>query len=243
VTRERAPNVIGGMKIGLSYDQGDPKYRLYAGALLAASEQANIDVQPFWLAGADRDTDRAAIETMDGLILTGGADVEPHRYGFIDSENVCTIYPGRDEVEWDILDAAFARRLPMLAICRGMQLLNVYAGGTLVPDIPALANHQLDDEQRHLITCEPYSALSILVGESAGEVTSTHHQAVAAVGRGLQIAARHADGTIEAIEWSQPMRKPWLAAVQWHPERMGLDEPFSGALFRGFLQAVALTHV
>jgi len=228
------------MKIGLSYDQGTPKYRLYVGALMAAAEQTGIDVQPFWLAGADRQPDRTAMRTMDGLVVTGGADVEPHRYGFRDDRGVCDIYPGRDEIEWEILDAAFARRLPMLAICRGMQLLNVCQGGTLQPDI---AGHRLEGDERQHIICEPGSALEILTGQHEGDVTSTHHQAVDVAGNGLQVAARATDGTIEAIEWTRPMRRPWLAAVQWHPERMGLDEPFSGALFRGFLQAVSLARV
>ena len=230
------------MKIGLSYHNGSAKYRLYAGALMAAGEQANIDVQPLWLAGADRAPDRSAIGTMDGLILTGGSDVEPNRYGFADPEGLCDITPGRDEIEWEIVRAAFARRLPVLAICRGMQLLNVYQGGTLVPHLPTSPAHRLEDDQRHPISAEAGSALALLVGQDRGHVTSSHHQAVGVLGRGLQVAARHADGTIEAIEWRHPMRKPWLAAIQWHPERMGLDEPFSGALYRGFLQAVAVSH-
>ena len=231
------------MKIGLSYDQGTPKYRLYVGALMAAAEQTGIDVQPFWLGGVERETDRTAMRTMDGLVVTGGADVEPHRYGYRDDRELCQTYPGRDEIEWEVLDAAFARRLPMLAICRGMQLLNVYQGGSLQPDMPNVADHRLEDDRRHLVTLEPGSALEILTGVSQGEVTSSHHQAVEVVGNGLQVAARHADGTIEAIEWTRPMRRPWLAAVQWHPERMGLDEPLSGPLFRGFLQAVSLARV
>ena len=230
------------MKIGLSFDQGTPKYRLYAGALMAASEAANIDVQPFWLAGADRELDRVALETVDGLVMTGGADVTPEKYGFHDENGVATTYPGRDEIELAILDVAMARRLPMLAICRGMQLLNVHQGGTLIPNLPDAAAHELSDDRRHPIVCEPGSALAMLVGTDEGEVSSSHHQGVAILGKGLQVAAKHPDGTIEAIEWIRPMRRPWLAAVQWHPERMGLDEPFAGALWRGFLQAVAVSH-
>lgn len=234
--------ILSGVKIGLSYDEGGPKYRLYTGALMAAGEQANVDVQPFWLAGAGRKLDRAALETIDGLVLTGGADIEPERYGFRDVGGVCTTFAGRDHAEWEILDVAFKRRLPMLAICRGMQLLNVYRGGTLVADLPTVDDHRLSDDRRHAVVCVPGSALGMLIGASEGEVSSTHHQAVAMLGNGLQVAARHPDGTIEAIEWIRPMRRPWLAAVQWHPERMGLDEPFSGALFRGFLQAATVAR-
>jgi putative glutamine amidotransferase len=228
------------VKIGLSFDEGDPVYRFYVGALMAAADQFGIDIQPFWLAGAERPTDEVAIRTMDGLVLTGGADVEPRRYGFNDETGISKPFPGRDETELRILDEAIERRLPMLAICRGMQLLNVYQGGTLQPELPYPAHHALDDEARHHIICEGHAALPILVGEREGFVNSTHHQAVNRLGHGLQIAAKHPDGTVESIEWSRPMRRPWLAAVQWHPERMGLDEPFSGTIYRGFLQAVSL---
>ena len=229
------------MKIGLSYDQGTSKYPLYVGALLAAAELALIDVQPVWLAGAEKPLDRSALETIDGLILTGGADIEPQRYNFADPDGLCKVSEGRDEVEWEILRAAMNRRRPIFAICRGMQLLNVFRGGTLVPHLYG-DYHRLDDDARHAVAVEPGSGLAVLVGEIKGDVTSSHHQAVERLGNGLQVAARHADGTIEAIEWTTPWRKPWLAAVQWHPERMGLDEPFSGALYRGFLQAVAVTR-
>jgi putative glutamine amidotransferase len=232
--------IQAGVKIGLSFDEGDPVYRFYIGALMAAAERAGINVQAFWLAGADRPADEAATKTMEGLIVTGGADVEPQRYAYDDERNLCKPFPGRDQVELAILDQAFGRRLPMLAICRGMQLINVYQGGTLRPELAHPDAHALEGDERHPIICEPHAALPLLVGEHEGRVNSTHRQAVDRLGHGLQIAAKHPDGTIESIEWTRPMRRPWLAAVQWHPERMGLDEPFSGAIFRGFLQAVSL---
>ena len=229
------------MKIGLSYDGGTPEYRQYVGALMAAADQTGIDVQPTWLAGTHRELDEAVARTMDGLMLTGGADVDGRRYGI--ESALIQADPARDAIEWTILDAAFARRVPILALCRGMQLLNVYRGGTLFPDLgEGNARHKLDEHGRHEITAEPGSALIVLAGTTTGNVPSTHHQAVDALGRGLTISARAADGTIEGLEWAYPMRKPWLAAVQWHPEQMNLDEPFSGALFRGFLQAVAVSH-
>jgi putative glutamine amidotransferase len=229
------------VKIGLSYDQGTPKYRLYLGALLAAAADALYEVEPVWLAATDKALDMTALNEIDGLILTGGADVEPHRYGFRDDQGVCKTFPGRDDAEIAALDVAFARRLPVLAICRGMQLLNVHQGGTLVPDLGNA--HKKPDEERHVVQLESGSTLHRLVGSDSGQVTTSHHQAVAELGDGLIAVAKHADGTIEAIEWAQPMRKPWLAAVQWHPERMGLDEPFSGPLFKSFLDAIrARTH-
>lgn len=225
------------MKIGLSYDQGTPKYRLYLGALLAAAEQAGLaeNLEPVWLAGAAEPLDRESLEEIDGLLLTGGADVDPHRYGQRNSAS--ETFPGRDDAELKILDAAFGRRLPILAICRGLQLLNVYQGGTLIQDL-SVPGHTLPDSERHPVHLEPGSTLQRLVSVLDGAVTSSHHQAVDEVGQGLSVVARHADGTIEALEWTAPMRKPWLVAVQWHPERMGLDEPLAGPILRGFLEAV-----
>lgn len=228
------------MKIGLSYNQGTLSYDRYRTAVVTAARQADSDVEPVWLAGPGG-VDHAALDGIDGLLLTGGADVEPHRYGFADPDGVCKTYPGRDAAEWAILDSAFSRRLPILAICRGMQLLNVYRGGALVPDLPG---HRVEGgDILHPVVCEPGSALSMLVGQRRGRINSSHHQAVATPGHGLQVAARDPDGVIEAIEWINPARKPWLAAVQWHPERMNSNEPFAGTLFRGFLQAAALARV
>jgi putative glutamine amidotransferase len=232
----------GCVNIGLSYDYGTPKYRLYAGALLAAGDHYGTDVNPIWIAGREQSFNEGALEAIDGLVLTGGGDVEPARYGFTDANGVCEIQEGRDDVEWRVLRIALERRIPILAICRGMQLLNVFLGGSLVPDLPTADLHRLEDTRRHLVDVVATSGLALLSGVTSAGVTSSHHQAVDRLGNGLVVAARHADGTTEVIEWRHPMRKPWLAAVQWHPERMGLDEPLSGSLYRGFLDAVALSR-
>ncbi len=225
------------MKIGLSYDRGLPSSDRYRQALFETAWRSGIELELIWLAGLGRGPDIAAIDGIDGLVLPGGSDVDPHRYGYDDPDGVCNSTPDRDDAEWAILDAAFTRRLPILAICRGMQLLNVYQGGTLLPDLPG---HAAQDDMRHAVVCEAGSALEMLVGRNDGTVNSSHHQAVNVPGKGLQVAARDPDGVIEAIEWINPVRKPWLAAVQWHPERMALDDPFSGPIFRGFLQAASL---
>lgn len=231
------------LRIGLSYDQGTPKYRLYLGAMLAAADWLGQPVEVIWLAGAAQSLDREATRTVDGLILTGGADVEPGRYGSTDADGDCKIWPGRDETELAILDSALARRIPILAICRGMQLLNVARGGTLYTEINKAATHQLDDARRHHVQIEGGSMLRKLLKIGFGEATSSHHQAIAQVGKGLRVCGAHADGTIEAIEWTDPMRKAWMLGVQWHPERMALDEPLAGPLYRGFLDAVSARRV
>lgn len=227
------------LRIGLSFDEGTPKYRLYLGALLAAAASFGRSVKVVWLAGADRPLNREAARTIDGLVLTGGADVEPARYGDVDANGDCKIWPGRDEIELSILETAMARRIPILAICRGMQLLNVARGGSLHPELGRMGTHQLSDARRHLVDVEGGSMLRNLVKVPTGEVTSSHHQGVARVGRGLRVCAQHADGTIEALEWADPLRKAWMLAVQWHPERMSLEEPLAGPIYQALFEAVA----
>ncbi len=224
------------MRIGLSYDQGTPKYRLYRDALIEAAARFGHSVEPAWLASVGRAPDLAVIESLDGIVMTGGADVEPWRYGFEDPGGVCiyTLHE-RDEAELPILAAALDRGIPILAICRGMQLLNVACAGTLVPDLPG---HEIPDELRHPVDVVPDSNLAAIVGRR-GVASTSHHQAVDNPGNGLRIVARAPDGIVEAIEWTNPHERAWLAAVQWHPERMSLDEPLSGSLYCAFLSASA----
>jgi len=228
------------MRIGLSYDQGSPKYRLYAERLAEAARSFGFDVEQSWLAGAALPLDRSALARIDGLVLTGGADVEPHRYGLDDIAGACKTFDGRDDAELQILGHALVEGVPILAICRGLQLLNVRLGGTLIPDLSSGKPHILKDTERHPIVIAARSTLLEHVQETQGLATSSHHQAVGRLGEGLQVAARHEDGTIEAVEWAEPLRAPWLSAVQWHPERMALDEPLSGRLYKAFLAAASI---
>lgn len=224
------------MLIGLSYDQGTAKYPWYADALRRAGERFGIPVEPVWLAGLGRDLDRELLDRIDGLVLTGGADVEPRRYGFDDPEGLCVhVLPARDEAELPIVDAMLERSLPTLAICRGMQFLNVVRGGTLIPDLPG---HEIDDRLRHPVAIDPGSSLASIAGVTSGEASTSHHQAVDRLGEGLKVVARAPDGIVEAIEWIEPAGKPWLVAVQWHPERMDLAEPLSGSLYQALFTAV-----
>lgn len=98
--------------------------------------------------------------------------------------------------------------------------------------------HRLADDARHPVQIESGTSLFHVTRAAEGPATSSHHQAIDEVGRGLRVSARHADGTAEAFEWSDPMRKPWMLGVQWHPERMALTEGLAGPLFVAFLQAV-----
>jgi putative glutamine amidotransferase len=190
-----------------------------------------------------------ALDGIGGLMLTGGDDVAPARYGEAPHPAVVEAEPGRDEFEIALITAARKRNLPIFAICRGVQILNVACGGTLVQDIPtqvtgALA-HSLAVPQHepyelaHEIWIEKESLLATLLRErivdDGCEVNSRHHQAVKAVAPGFVVSATAPDGVIEAIE--DPKAR-FCLGVQWHPENFFRTGEFR-ALFEGFLDAAA----
>jgi putative glutamine amidotransferase len=190
-----------------------------------------------------------ALAGIGGLMLTGGGDVAPSRYGEAAHVTVEEAEPGRDEFEIALIGAARSRNLPIFAICRGIQVLNVACGGTLVQDIPsqiagALA-HSLAVPQHepyalaHEVWVDKDSLLAKLMRDrlvdEALEVNSRHHQAVKAVAPGFTATATAPDGVIEAIE--DPAAR-FCLGVQWHPENFFRTGEFR-ALFEGFLEASA----
>jgi len=182
----------------------------------------------------------AEIEQCDALLLTGGGDVHPKFYSRDEDVILAKeIKIGRDLFEFDIIREAMERALPVMGICRGMQVFNVAMGGSLLPDIETAGypSHRRTDsgERLHGVAVTRGSLLNLVAGVSEGTVNSSHHQAVDAVGRGLRVAARAPDGVIEALEWEQPAGKPYVMLVQWHPERMGdTDGPFARKLMERF---------
>ena len=189
------------------------------------------------------------IAGIDGLMLTGGEDIAPSRYGEVAHDTVTAAEPGRDEFEIALVAAARARNLPILAICRGVQVLNVACGGTLVQDIPsqiagALA-HSLAVPQHepyelaHEVWVDKDSLLARLMRErlvdEALEVNSRHHQAVKQVAPGFVATATAPDGVIEAIE--DPAAR-FCLGVQWHPENFWRTGEFR-PLFEGFVDAAS----
>ena len=189
----------------------------------------------------------AALEGLDGLILTGGDDVGPARYGEAAHPKTVEAEPARDEFEIALVNGARAQQLPLFAICRGIQVLNVACGGTLVQDIPAQINGALNHSLTvppnspyslaHEVWVEKDSILSKLMGDrltaDTCEVNSRHHQAVKDVAKGFRVAATAPDGVIEAIE--DPAAR-FCLGVQWHPENFWRTGEFR-ALFEGFLEA------
>jgi len=192
----------------------------------------------------------AALEGVGGLLLTGGDDVEPARYGETSHGTVVEAEAGRDEFEIGLVNAARERGLPVFAICRGIQVMNVAGGGTLVQDIPSQVPgalvHALPVPPNqsyalaHEIWIEKDSLLSRLMRERLNdadtcEVNSRHHQAVKTVARGFKVVATAPDGVIEAIE---DPAAAFCLGVQWHPENFWRTGEFR-PLFEGFLEAAS----
>jgi putative glutamine amidotransferase len=170
------------------------------------------------------------VARLDGLVMAGGADVDPAHYGSTPGPHTVGLRPDRDAAELAVLQAALTRDLPLLAICRGMQLLNVTLGGTLVqhlPDVPGTGSHQEAPgvyAQREVRT-EPGSALHRLLGPTAS-VDCHHHQSLDRIAAGLTASAWAEDGVVEAVEAAA---RPFCLAVQWHPEA-GADRRLFDAL-------------
>lgn len=174
-----------------------------------------------------------ALACVQGVLLTGGGDVQPARYRAQPTEYTRGVDPARDDFEIRLLEVAIASDLPLLATCRGMQVLNVVMGGSLVQHVPNVSghNHWRPDGWRegvHMVKIEPDSHLAEAIGATEVEVNSLHHQAVDVAAPGTRPVAWADDGTVEAIEVPG---SPHIVAVQWHPELLE-DWPEQQGLFR-----------
>ena len=187
------------------------------------------------------DAAAVALDGVDGLLLTGGDDVDPALYGEAPHPAFAVSEPGRDAFEIDLVRRALDADIPVLAICRGLQVLNVALGGTLIQDIPSepvpLLPHDADGPPTtlaHTVEVAPGSCLAALVGpDGTRAVNSRHHQAVRALGTGLVVTATSPDGLIEAAE--VPAAR-FCVGVQWHPENFHATGEFD-KLFAGFIDA------
>jgi putative glutamine amidotransferase len=185
------------------------------------------------------------LDTADGLVLTGGGDIDPVLLGIPDPEGLSTgIDRARDDFELHVVPLALAKGLPILGVCRGLQVVNFALGGTLIMDLPAAGfnNHANTNDYQlaHPVTVKQDTLLASLTGRSTLQVNTSHHQAVDKLGKGLMASATSPDGVIEAAEWENKAGKPFCCLVQWHPERMAdaPDNLASRALAEGFLRAV-----
>jgi len=174
-----------------------------------------------------------ALQAVSGLVLSGGEDVDPALYHASPHPQLGRIDHTRDVVEAALVRAAVTSRLPILAICRGVQILNVALGGTLHQDLPSECPGPIDHEKgEHDVAVDPGSLLSRTVKRECIRTNSRHHQALKDIAPVLTVVARAPDGVVEAVELRQPEGQ-WLIGVQWHPEDM--SDP---SLFQAFAQAV-----
>ena len=212
------------------------------GAYIRALESAGlvpIVVPP--LANAARAV--RALDAVAGLVLTGGEDIDPTHYGEPAHPELGPLNCARDETELALFAAARDRGLPTLAICRGIQVVNVALGGSLVQDLPSqradAGPHELGDERAsrvHGVRVDPGSRLASIIGVQSLGVNSIHHQAIDRLGHSVRINARADDGVIEGVESSDA--NWWMVAVQWHPEEMvSTPEPWDRRLFAAFAAA------
>lgn len=228
------------MKIGITKNTSDEeKFRKYENYLLRFNPAIEFRELTF------EKSQPSEIDACDGLLLTGGGDVHPKFYGKADElPKTKEVDERRDEFEFKVIDRAFAKNMPVLGICRGLQVMNVHLGGTLHVDLEAdgfLRHTEVEGvENRHRVKIEsPPWRVGSLAGKESGEVNSSHHQAVDALGKGLTISARSSDGVIEAMEWEDKNEKSFLLLVQWHPERMkDTFNPLAEKVGRIFLEEV-----
>lgn len=220
----------------------DPVYMLFVAYSTMVRAAGGI---PIALVPGAEDEVPELLDRIDGLLLAGGGDVEPLRYEGGDHDTVYGVDPDRDAFEIALVRAAHQRRMPTLCVCRGMQIMNVALGGTLIVDIasegPGLIEHRRIDvsamTRQHSVSIEAGSSTAIALGAEDLEVNSLHHQAIRDLAPGLIVTGRAPDGIIEAVA---PEDESWaMWAVQWHPEGLGPEEPTSLSLFRTFVERAA----
>jgi len=241
---EKKGEEFGDMSISLS--------ETYQKALMAAGGV------PFAMAASvSRDLVAECVSRCDGVLLTGGEDVNPEIYGkglprrLRQTVTLTGDGGQRDLRELMLVDETFRQRKPLLAICRGHQVVNVALGGTLVADIPSqlrgAMNHRRMDKRSevvHEVRLTDDSLLAKIAGRQMLGVNSTHHQAVARVAPPLTVTARSTDGVIEGLELKPDAAHllPFFMTVQFHPERLVDRYPEHGAIFCAFTQACVLSH-
>ena len=207
------------IKIGVTYTGTDEKHNNYLNWLTA-----NQLVEITRLSTHDNNLN--AVKTLDGIVLSGGLDMHPKYYG-----SQVTDYPNapysfdekRDAFEIAVFELSRQRDLPVLGVCRGMQLVNCILGGTLIQDIGPIGNaiHKFDQHDKsHSVNIAPGTLLSEITAIDRSVINSAHHQCIDQLGKGLAINCTSDDGIIEGVEWDDYNNQPFFLGVQWHPERL-----------------------
>ncbi len=220
------------MKIGLTYTGNERKHENYVKWI-----KADEDIEVVRL-----DAELGNLHEMqecDGLVLSGGVDIDPELYdGTLEYAKapVDGWQTERDLFEQATLQLAWEIGLPVLGVCRGLQLINVSLNGTLIQDLGVNGDEVHEGvggvDKEHGVSLQSGSLLRSIAGKDRGRVNSAHHQAIDQLGGGLKISCLAEDGTIEGIEWAEPAGRPFLLAVQWHPERMYVNGFADGFLYR-----------
>lgn len=188
----------------------------------------------------------ASLKRCDGLIMTGGNDIHPKLYGRDDLLSLSKdVDVKRDEFEFKLVREALKKKIPLLGICRGMQVCNVALGGSMIADLETegYKKHGKAEggkDRRHKVTVEKGTTLHWIVESTKGEVNSAHHQAVDSLAPGMKVTAKSPDGVVEGLEWEDSGNRPFLQLVQWHPERM---EDYSNACSKNLLEHFVLAVV
>ena len=217
-----------------------PERAYVNGAYLRAVQEAGG--VPVLLAPQLDDAARGGLwRLLDGVVLTGGGDVDPARFGQSRHPTVSDVSDARDTLEIDLTHYALEHRLPLLAICRGIQVLNVALGGTLHQDIasdfePSIVHSQKERRHQptHRVKLEDGTRLARILGASEVEVNSFHHQALARLGEGLRAVAWSPDGIVEGVEMAEA--RGLVIGVQWHPEDLVGHDPAARNLFRAVVE-------
>jgi putative glutamine amidotransferase len=207
------------IKIGVTYTGSDEKHSNYTRWLKGNDAVEITTLSPLH-------TGIETIESFDAIVLSGGVDMHPKFY-----HNNITAYPNapvhfhekRDEFEIAVFKLSQQHQLPVLAICRGMQLVNCVLGGSLTQDIGTTANaiHRFEEQDKaHGINIVKGTLLNEITGVDRTMTNSAHHQCIDALGKGLVVNAASDDGIIEGVEWIEKENKSFFLAIQWHPERM-----------------------
>jgi putative glutamine amidotransferase len=228
------------VRIGLSHGD-DEHYGNYPQALKRVGATLGLDVETIWLSSPGSPIETNSALDLDGIVFTGGDDIDPARYGRADARDLCEIDPKRDAFEWALVEGT--AHLPLLAICRGSQLLNVYHGGSLVPHLATAQDHVRHEglDSEHPVTVAPNSVLEAM---AAGDprTNSSHHQGVDRLADPFKPLAHAPDGTLEAYGYADPAGLPFFLATQWHPERMP-ERTLGDNPIAGFLRAASGDHI
>ena len=218
------------------------------------TSDTNFQNYPNWISGEGVEVVQLSytekniqdFDSCDGFVLTGGIDVHPDFYqnDRVDYPNTTVFNESRDLFEMQVFEYARQQNKPVLAICRGLQLVNIALGGNLIQDLQenGFTNHRKgpDGDREHKIEVQPGTLLAQIAGVQHGFVNSAHHQGLDQIAEGLYVSAFSEDGVVEAIEYKDA-NKPFLLAVQWHPERMQIPASnlaFSQNIRSAFIDAM-----